>query len=238
MMVKRIMGWFRVQGQILLVVISVGAGLAIILALYALMSSLLAFVNPHTVAQRTAFIEMIVGGVGGATLIVGLLITLRGQNENQKTTLGQLRTAHEQLDLTQQGQITDRFTKAIDQLGMTDDKDPPDNKVEEVRLGGIYALEQIAEDAPDKYHWPIMQVFAAYVRKYASWQGTPFQEAKPAADIQAILKAIGRRTRYYKAYSFAQGNCLHWLTSEFLQWRVGVRIAATLLAPTSISGHS
>jgi hypothetical protein len=178
------------------------------------------------------------GGRGWRDAHCWALDHLAGQNENQKTTLGQLRTAHEQLDLTQQGQITDRFTKAIDQLGMTDDKDPPDNKVEEVRLGGIYALEQIAEDAPDKYHWPIMQVFAAYVRKYASWQGTPFQEAKPAADIQAILKAIGRRTRYYKAYSFAQGNCLHWLTSEFLQWRVGVRIAATLLAPTSISGHS
>jgi hypothetical protein len=39
------------------------------------------------------------------------------------------------LDLTEQGQVTDRYTKAIEQLG----SDRPD-----VWIGGIYALERVA----------------------------------------------------------------------------------------------
>jgi hypothetical protein len=173
-------------------VIGVAAGLAVILVLYGLWS----LVNPHTVAQRMAFIQMAVAGVGGLTLVAGLLVTLRGQNKNQETTLEQLATAHKQLDLTREGQITDRFTQAIDQLGKTDDND---NKIEEIRLGGIYALEQIAVDEPNKYHWPIMQVLAAYLRRYALWQGDPFQVIEPAADIETVLNVIGRRSRYYEA---------------------------------------
>ena len=42
--------------------------------------------------------------------------------------------------LSQQGQVTDRYTKAIDQLG-------PDKGLD-VRIGGIYALERIARDSP------------------------------------------------------------------------------------------
>ena len=45
--------------------------------------------------------------------------------------------------LNQRGQITDRFTKAVDQLG---------NARPDVRDGGIYALEQIARDAPRTHH--------------------------------------------------------------------------------------
>jgi uncharacterized protein YjbI with pentapeptide repeats len=57
--------------------------------------------------------------------------------------------------LTQQGQITDRFTKAVEQLGSDDIA---------VRLGGIYALERIAKDSePD--HWQVMEVLTAYVRE-------------------------------------------------------------------------
>jgi uncharacterized protein YjbI with pentapeptide repeats len=51
------------------------------------------------------------------------------------------------------GQDTDRFTKSIDQLG--------EEKVE-VRLGGIYALQQIAE--LPRYRRPIAEIFAAYLR--------------------------------------------------------------------------
>jgi ABC-type Fe3+ transport system permease subunit len=44
-----------------------------------------------------------------------------------------------QLGVTREGQITDRYTKAVDQLG-SDHLD--------VRVGGIYALERIARDSP------------------------------------------------------------------------------------------
>jgi hypothetical protein len=83
----------------------------------------------------------------------------------------------------------------------------------EIRLGGIHALARIAKDSKDD-HWPIMEVLTAYVRKHAPWPSndaqpptgdqTPQEEppttqrpARPAAEIQAILTVIGRRTRTF-----------------------------------------
>src|SRR5215218_634219 len=144
-MVERLTGSYREQRLLLRVVIGAVAGLAVVLVLYGLWSLSLAFVKPHTVAQKTSFIQMVVSIVGGLTLIGGLLVNFRGQNKNQRGTLAQLALTRQaqdenqkatlaQLDLTRQGQITDRFTQAIDQLGKTDDKN---NKIEEIRLGGI-----------------------------------------------------------------------------------------------------
>jgi hypothetical protein len=43
------------------------------------------------------------------------------------------------LDATRDGQIADRYTKAVEQLGST---------TIDVTIGGIYALERIARDSP------------------------------------------------------------------------------------------
>jgi hypothetical protein len=66
-------------------------------------------------------------GVGG-TVIVGLTGFWANVRNTNKTTA-----------LTKQGQVTDRYTKAIDQLGS--------DKID-VRIGGMYALERIARDSP------------------------------------------------------------------------------------------
>jgi hypothetical protein len=127
--------------------------------------------------------------IGGAVLLAGLFFTW-----------ATLKTA-------QEGQITDRFTKAIAQLG--------DTQHLTVRLGGIYALERIAKDS-GKDHWPIMEVLTAYVRETAPWLPKAAQPSKGdqgpqeeppampkqplpklAADIQAILTVLGRRTHTY-----------------------------------------
>ena len=45
-----------------------------------------------------------------------------------------------------------------------------------------------------------MQVFAAYIRRHAPWQADQSKKIiEPAADTQAVLNVIGRRSRYYKA---------------------------------------
>ena len=89
------------------------------------------------------------------------------------------------LAATEEGQITERFTRAIEQLG---------HEEMEIRLGGIYALERLAKDS-EKDHGPIMEVLTAYVRERATKQGeyTKEAEAKPTTDIQAVLTVIGRR---------------------------------------------
>ncbi|MEH2069560.1 MAG: hypothetical protein V7K47_15585 [Nostoc sp.] len=57
----------------------------------------------------------------------------------------------------QDKQITERFAKAIEQLG---------NEKIETRLGAIYTLERIAKDSKDD-RWTIMEVLTAFVRENA-----------------------------------------------------------------------
>ncbi len=101
-----------------------------------------------------------------------------------------------QASIMEQGQITERFTRAINQLGALDNNGNP---VLEIRLGAIYALERIAKESADD-HWPIMEVLTAYVRENAP-KKTEAEKAKekevklPRKDIQAILTVIGRRPR-------------------------------------------
>jgi hypothetical protein len=96
---------------------------------------------------------------------------MKGLADNQETAQVQLRNAQAQLDLTRQGQITERFESAIAQLGAADDGNPR----LEVRLGGIYALEQIAKDSTE-YYGPVIEVLTAYVRQNAPWPPKPQKE--------------------------------------------------------------
>jgi hypothetical protein len=58
-----------------------------------------------------------------------------------------------QLQISREGQITEQFNKAIDHLG---------NAQVDVRLGGIYALERIANTSKGE-RGPIVEVLTAYV---------------------------------------------------------------------------
>ncbi len=60
-----------------------------------------------------------------------------------------------EMQLTQQRLITERFSKAVEQIG---------SGKEEVVIGGIYSLERIAKDSP-KDQWTIMEVLTSYIRK-------------------------------------------------------------------------
>jgi hypothetical protein len=87
--------------------------------------------------------------------------------------------------LSQQGQITDRYTKAVEQLG-SDKRD--------VRLGGIYALERIAVDSK-RDHQTIVEVLSTFVRERTNLPCTENRttsQGKPAADIQAAATVLGR----------------------------------------------
>jgi Pentapeptide repeats (8 copies) len=64
-----------------------------------------------------------------------------------------------QVHVSREGQITERFTKAVDQLSSG-------NVI--VRIGGIYALERIARNsATDRDH--ILFLLGAFVRNHAPW---------------------------------------------------------------------
>jgi hypothetical protein len=116
-------------------------------------------------------------GLGGVVLVAGAYFTYR-----------QVRTARE-------GQITERFTRAIDQLG---------HARLDVRLGGIYALERIARDSPAD-RATIGEVLTAFVRSHAPWPPSlpgqyvataPIERVPKlqvrAPDVQACLWVLGR----------------------------------------------
>jgi uncharacterized protein YjbI with pentapeptide repeats len=115
------------------------------------------------------------------------------------------------LELTEQGHIAERYTKAIEQLG---------GEELAVRLGGIYALERLAYDSPDRHHPTVVEVLSAFVRErseregalrrsqesaektdadsrplqppWAPTSGARAKQRQPATDIQATLTVLGR----------------------------------------------
>src|ERR1700682_2735172 len=96
-----------------------------------------------------------------------------------------LGSTEKQSSLSQQGQITDRFTKAVEQLG-------PDKL--DVRLGGIYSLERLARDSrPDRS--VIFEVLSAFIRTRAGPAKDCNALSTPAVDVQPAATVMGRRDR-------------------------------------------
>jgi len=90
-----------------------------------------------------------------------------------------------QIQVSVQGQITDRYNAAITNLGSSSI---------DVRLGGIYALQRIMQDSP-RDQPSVVAVLCAFVRDHASnVVGTPGSiPAHPRTDIQAALTVVGSR---------------------------------------------
>jgi uncharacterized protein YjbI with pentapeptide repeats len=155
--------------------------------------------------------KAIVGGIGTIATIAGggiLFLNFRVANRNAEI-------ANKNVELTESRLITERFSKAIEQIGS-------DNKIE-VRLGGIYALERIAYDS-ERDHWTIMEVLTSFIQErspnkpipedeirakaYEMWQKNrdgatdearwiaaeiELAKERVTKDIQAALTVIGRR---------------------------------------------
>jgi uncharacterized protein YjbI with pentapeptide repeats len=141
--------------------------------------------------------------LAGSALLLGLYFTWRS------------------LQVNREGQITERFTRAIDQLG---------HESAEVRIGGIYALAAIAFDS-DSHYWPVMEILSAYIRERSRWSPKGDyvcrEDPKPEEalseealshhhrlpDIQAILYILIERKYYYD-----EGEDKYiWLTNTDLQ---------------------
>jgi Pentapeptide repeats (8 copies) len=114
------------------------------------------------------------------------------------------------LKVTEDKQVTERFSKAIEHLGS--------DKID-IRLGGIYTLEKIVISSPE-YHWTIVEILSAFIREKCqiersminsnnsetgeiiTTEENPFsinsqnssnQIKKIAVDIQAAITVLGRR---------------------------------------------
>jgi Pentapeptide repeats (8 copies) len=124
--------------------------------------------------------------VGGALIFLGLFLTYSTYH------LGV-----QKQDLDRRGQITERFNKAVEHLG---------NQDLAIRLGGLYALEQILKDSPEE-HQTIIEVLSAYIRDKSknkvinqpennqsnTAKPTPEQVEVITTDVQTALTILGRR---------------------------------------------
>ena len=141
----------------------------------------------HDVIQREDEARRTLAQIfGGAFLLVGLYLgweRIRAARKQAEAMQAQVEALQDQLDVAKEQQITERFTRAVDQLGAVDQKGDP---IPEIRLGGIHALERIAKDSP-KDHWPIMEILTAYVRQNSPIVPLREPAGKPI-DIQAILR--------------------------------------------------
>ena len=109
------------------------------------------YVNPQTSQDKKDFLLLIAQSIAGIALIGGLFFTWWNMDIARDTTAKNLQIANETLRIAQDGQITERFSRAIDQLG--------DRDRLEVRLGGIHSLERIARNSEADhylYDWPVI----------------------------------------------------------------------------------
>src|SRR4051794_7666578 len=81
--------------------------------------------------------------------------------------------------------IAERWASAVAFLGRDGDAGPTNI---ETRLGGIYALEQIARESAS-HRAPTMELLAAYVRQHAPIGRTGIE---PDVEIRSILTVLGR----------------------------------------------
>lgn len=111
--------------------------------------------------------------------------------------------------ITREGQITDRYNSAVENLGSSS---------QDVRLGGIYALQRIMQDSP-RDQPTIVNVLSTYIRGHGPSPkiyigklrsineihdilDTP--NAKPPAnDVQAALTVLGERNVKHEPKGFA-----------------------------------
>ena len=103
--------------------------------------------------------------------------------------------------VAEQSLLNERYQKGAEMLG---------SNLLSVRLGGVYALQRLAEDHSEQYHIQIMQLFCAFVRHPSGREsiadtpresgtelGAGGEQAEPVPrlreDVQAIMAAIGTR---------------------------------------------
>jgi len=124
------------------------------------------YIDPQNASERKDVVDMTTRIFAGASVLTGAFF------------------AWQQIYVSREGQYTDRFTKAIDQLG---------SEKPQIRLGGIYSLKRIARDSKKDY-WTIIEILSAFIREKAQVKEFHGEGQRPiqtaSLDVLAALKAI------------------------------------------------
>ena len=134
-------------------------------------------------------------------LVIGGLIAIgfgiwRGvvADRQAKASQEQAKASLHQAETSQRSLLNERYQRGSEMLG---------SPVLAVRLGGIYALERLADDESELYHVPIVRLFSAFARdptkqggiKIAMVDGGRQLDGKKRyEDVQEAVRAIGNRS--------------------------------------------
>ncbi|MFS1302575.1 pentapeptide repeat-containing protein [Streptosporangium longisporum] len=154
--------------------------------------------------------------VTSAGVLLSIVLTAYGFSYTSQT-----------LRATQEGQITDRYTKAVEQLG---------SPAVDVRLGAIYALRRIAIDSP-RDRVTIRDVLVAFVRNHdlCSIKKPPKQCKEKLIEDLSRTSSVRLATDVYAALaSVPMLTTIYDIPSDFSQ----VRLPKALLSRVNLSGVS
>lgn len=136
---------------------------------------------------RQSYWRTVLQSAGAVALLAGLAFTWIEMADSRETTQQQLGFTARQLEAVESGQITERFSRAIDQLG--------DDAAVEVRVGGIYGLERIAHDS-ERDRQTVAEVLSSFVVRVTAAEprvdelGLLEYQAPP--DVRAAATVLGR----------------------------------------------
>jgi uncharacterized protein YjbI with pentapeptide repeats len=158
--------WYRSRG---FTWIAIGVlSLAAVAGIY----FLVAWVSPADPDDKINFVTTIAQLVGGFALLSGLIFTYYT-----------VRSAQDTLELQREGQVTDRFSRAVGQLESTD---------ESVRVGAILSLERIAHDS-ERDRLTSWTVILNFIRSRRLAYYVQERGGKDKAnDVQTALDALSR----------------------------------------------
>ena len=117
-----------------------------------------------------------------AAALIGLPLAFwrsRTADQQSNTALEQSTTAIRQVGIAFQGLLNERYQKGAEMLG---------SSVLTVRMGGIYALQRLAEERPDDYHVQIVNLLCAFVRQPTA--SDLARDGRVAMDVQEAMNAI------------------------------------------------
>ena len=128
--------------------------------------------------------------IGGVLLIWQISVAGRRATAAEKTA-----------ELTEKGNIAERFKNAIDHLG---------NDSASVRLGGVYALHHIAQEVED-YRKRVFEILCAHIRATTTNaaykpRNADSKKIKPTIEIQSILNLLFNETQGKEIYKGLHSN--------------------------------
>ena len=159
-------------------------------------------------------------------LVIAGLIALLLAIWRAKVADRQASAAERQVGTAQEGLLNERYQKGAEMLG---------SPVLAVRMGGIYALQQLAQDHY-AYHIQIMDLFCAFARRPPhdpeNVPGMP-SASRPRQDVQAIMDAVAARSESRRALERESGFALDLRSSDlsWVQMDSGFHVDGRVLSP-------